>query len=75
MTPRAADVNLGRHVVATAWKAVTASEPDALLGFVGDRKRSLPFLLRGLTALLYHLDSRNGRVWFQTGETLGLKPI
>jgi len=42
------------HEATTAWKAVTASEPDALLGFLGDRKRSLPFLLRGLTALLYH---------------------
>jgi hypothetical protein len=39
---------------AMAWTAVTASEPDALLRFLADRKHSLPFLQRGLGALLHH---------------------
>jgi len=38
----------------TAWEAVTASEPNALLAFLDDRQRSLPFLQRALSALLHH---------------------
>jgi hypothetical protein len=39
---------------AVAWEAVIASEPDALLTFLSDRRRSLPFLQRSLRSLLYH---------------------
>jgi hypothetical protein len=38
----------------TAWKAVTAPEPDLLSGFLADRTHSLPFLQRALTGLLHH---------------------
>jgi hypothetical protein len=38
----------------TAWEAVTAPEPDALLAFLADRQRSLPFLQRGVSSLLHH---------------------
>jgi hypothetical protein len=37
-----------------AWEAVTAPEPDALLAFLADRQRSLPFLQRALSSLLHH---------------------
>jgi hypothetical protein len=39
---------------AAAWKAVTAPEPDSLLTFLSNRRRSLPFLQRSLSSLLYH---------------------
>lgn len=42
------------HEATMVWKAVTAREPDALLAFLADRNHSLPFLQRGLTALLHH---------------------
>jgi Domain of unknown function (DUF1835) len=38
----------------TAWEAVTAPEPDDLLAFLAHRQRSLPFLQRALSSLLYH---------------------
>ena len=38
----------------TAWEAVTAPEPDALLAFLADRQHSLPFLQRALSSLLHH---------------------
>ena len=38
----------------TAWEALTAPQPDALLAFLTDHNRSLPFLRRGLSSLLYH---------------------
>jgi hypothetical protein len=38
----------------TAWKAVTAPEPDPLLAFLTGRQPSLPFLQRALSSLLYH---------------------
>jgi hypothetical protein len=38
----------------TAWEAVTAPEPDALLAFLADRQQSLPVLQRALSSLLHH---------------------
>jgi hypothetical protein len=38
----------------TAWKAVTAPEPDDLLAFLAARQGSLRFLRRALSSLLHH---------------------
>ena len=42
------------HDSVRGWEAVTASEPDKLLAFLNSQHRSLPFLNRGLSSLLYH---------------------
>jgi hypothetical protein len=42
------------HDLVRAWEAVTASEPEKLLAFLNSEHRSLPFLNRGLSSLLYH---------------------
>jgi hypothetical protein len=38
----------------TAWEAVTAPEPGALLAFLTDRQTVLPFLQRAVSSLLHH---------------------
>jgi hypothetical protein len=51
--------------LSSAWQAVTAPEPDALLAFLGADADSLPFLRRGLNGLLYRFpDLQRGlNVW------------
>lgn len=45
----------------TAWEAVTEPEPNALMAFLADPQRSLPFLSPALSALLHHYpDLRTG---------------
>lgn len=43
----------------SAWAAVTASAPDALLAFLSERDHSLPFVRRSLLALLHHYPDRS----------------
>jgi hypothetical protein len=44
----------GLQEAVTAWEAVTAPEPCALLAFLTDRQTVLPFLQRALSSLLHH---------------------
>jgi hypothetical protein len=42
-----------------AWEAVTASDLNRLLSFLAAREHRLPFLRRGLLALLHHCPDLN----------------
>jgi hypothetical protein len=59
--PAAALTKIDIAEIDAAWGAVTATDPEALLAFLGGKESTLPFLRRSLTSLLFRFpDSKTG---------------